>query len=52
MVSKEIGGHPYHSQIVVPHFDEVLDSLVGGLVFSVLDPFSGLTQLTIRPDYE
>ena len=37
-------------QIAIPHVDEVLDTLGGGLVFSVFDLFSGFTQLTIHPD--
>ena len=37
-------------QIAIPRVDEVLDTLSGGLVFSVFDLFSGFTQLTIHPD--
>ena len=37
-------------QILIPHVDEVLDTLGGGSVFSVFDLFSGSTQLTIHPD--
>ena len=37
-------------QIAIPRVDEVLDTLGGGSVFSVFDPFSGFTQLTIHPD--
>ena len=37
-------------QIAIPRVDEVLDTLGGGSVFSVLDLFSGFTQLTIHPD--
>ena len=37
-------------QIAISRVDEVLDTLGGGSVFSVLDLFSGFTQLTIHPD--
>ena len=37
-------------QIAIPRVDEVLDTLGGGSVFSVFDPFSGFIQLTIHPD--
>ena len=37
-------------QIAIPRVDEVLDTLVGGSVFSIFDLFSGFTQLTIHPD--
>ena len=37
-------------QIVIPRFNEVLETLGGGSVFSVFDLFSGFTQLTIHPE--
>ena len=37
-------------QIAIPRVDEVIDTLGGGSVFSVLDLFSGFAQLTIHPD--
>ena len=37
-------------QITIPRVDEVLDTLGGGSVFSVFDPFSGFAQLTIHPN--
>ena len=37
-------------QIATPRVDEVLETLGGGSVFSVLDLFSELTQLTIHPN--
>ena len=37
-------------QIAIPRVDEVLDTLGGGSVFSVIDLLSGFTQLTIHPD--
>ena len=37
-------------QIAVACVDEVLDTLGGGSVSSVLDLFSGFTQLTLHPD--
>ena len=37
-------------QTAIPRVDEVLDTLGGGSIFSVLDLFMGFTQLTIHPD--
>ena len=37
-------------QIVIPRVDQVLDTLGGGLIFSVFDLFPEFTQLTIHPD--
>ena len=51
-VPKKLGGIRITEipQIAIPRVDEVLDTLGGGLVFSVFDLFSGFTQLTIHPD--
>ena len=37
-------------QTAIPRVDEVLDTLGGGSIFSMVDLFSGFTQLTIHPD--
>ena len=51
-VPKKLGGIRITEipQIAIPRVDEVLDTFGGGPVFSVLDLFSGFTQLTFHPD--